>query len=71
MPQNTSIQAFCCNCKEVTKHNLTYFGTHTNKPTGLFNKILTVISESVSESPSSDYKCSKCGTYLTTPDNLD
>ena len=71
MTQNPSIQAFCCNCKKVTKHNLSRFGTISDKPNGLFNKILTVISDSLSELPNSDYKCSICGTLLTTPDNLD
>lgn len=71
MSQNPNIQAFCCNCKEVTSHHHTQFGTDSARSKGLLNKFLKVFFESLIEAPNDDYKCSKCGTYLTTPDNLD
>jgi hypothetical protein len=67
-------QAHCCECKELTLHKYVLFGQvrqekKTQEPAkfGLFKTILS----SLFESSYGDYKCTKCGTYLNTPDNLD
>ncbi|EED28544.1 hypothetical protein [Vibrio sp. 16] len=68
--------AFCCNCKTVTQHK--YHAFSQEQPanetatrgflSGLFYAIASALMEGAA---SGDYKCTKCGTYLNTPDNLD
>ncbi|CDT88828.1 conserved hypothetical protein [Vibrio coralliirubri] len=67
-------RAFCSNCKELTLHKYTMFSNqaekapqHEKKP-GLLGMILSSLSSS---GGNGDYKCTKCGTNLRTPDNLD
>ncbi|MFA0158631.1 hypothetical protein [Vibrio sp. 10N.261.46.A3] len=67
-------RAFCSNCKELTLHKYTMFSNqaekapqHEKKP-GLLGMIL---SSPPSSGGNGDYKCTKCGTNLHTPDNLD
>ncbi|MFA0507226.1 hypothetical protein AB4510_21780 [Vibrio sp. 10N.222.54.B12] len=67
-------RAFCSNCKELTLHKYTMFSNqaekasqHEKKP-GLLGMILSSLASS---GGNGDYKCTKCGTNLRTPDNLD
>ncbi|ODA33945.1 hypothetical protein A8L45_07790 [Veronia pacifica] len=63
-------QAFCCNCKEVTRHEYRHFGkSEVTKPekVGWFKAII----QSFANAPTGDYRCIKCGTNLHTPDYLD
>lgn len=65
------MSAFCCNCKELTRHQYTMFGSQTEqspKEVGLLQKLLSAF---VTTEPAGDYKCSRCGTYLESPDHLD
>ncbi|PMH28316.1 hypothetical protein BCU71_07070 [Vibrio lentus] len=67
-------RAFCCNCKVLTLHKYTMFGNQVQKAPqkekkpGLIQQVLLSL---VSNNTTGDYKCTKCGTYLRTPDNLD
>jgi len=64
-------RAFCCNCKAVTRHRYTLFASQTQRSprqTGLLERLLSGL---LSSPPTGDYRCTQCGTYLHTPDNLD
>ena len=67
-------RAFCCNCKEVTLHTYTMFSNQVQKAPqdekkpGLLGMILSSLASS---GATGDYQCTKCGTNLCTPDNLD
>ncbi len=62
-------KAFCCNCKKLTLHKYTMFssGRVANYKEGSWWKRLF----GWAPGPMGDYKCTVCGTYLHTPDNLD
>ncbi|MCB5358537.1 hypothetical protein [Vibrio lentus] len=67
-------RAFCCNCKVLTLHKYTMFSNQVQKAPQKEKKpglIQQIFSSLVSNNTTGDYKCTKCGTYLRTPDNLD
>ncbi|MDH5925553.1 hypothetical protein OW495_02305 [Vibrio sp. 14N.309.X.WAT.E.F5] len=67
-------RAFCCNCKVLTLHKYTMFSNQVQKAPQKAKKpglIQQILSSLVSNNTTGDYKCTKCGTYLRTPDNLD
>ncbi|WP_261836914.1 hypothetical protein [Vibrio ishigakensis] len=60
-------RAFCCNCKELTLHHFTMFSSQKTKSP----RQMGLLERLFSAGNSGDYKCSRCGTYLHTPDHLD
>ncbi|WP_038222777.1 hypothetical protein [Vibrio mediterranei] len=70
------MKAFCCNCKALTQHKYTSFGTEgkhpKNEATGFFSGLFAAILTSLMDGEATgDYKCQVCGTYLHPPDHLD
>jgi hypothetical protein len=64
-------KAFCCNCKELTMHEFTNFSSKKVKSPRKESWLERLLSGLISSEATGDYKCTKCGTYLSTPDNLD
>lgn len=67
-------RAFCCNCKELTLHKYTMFSSRVQNAPKDEKKpgfLMHILSAFVSNGATGDYKCTRCGTYLETPDNLD
>ncbi|MFS1492486.1 hypothetical protein BCT96_008805 [Vibrio splendidus] len=73
-------RAFCCNCKELTLHKYTMFSSQVQKAPQAEDKEPSLLQRILSEllsfgvtgsGAAGDYKCTQCGTYLNTPDNLD
>ncbi|MFA0482406.1 hypothetical protein AB4648_27440 [Vibrio splendidus] len=64
-------RAFCCNCKSLTLHHYTMFATQTVKSPKDESFLQRILYSLISSQARGDYKCSKCGTYLSTPDYLD
>ncbi|MGR5221834.1 hypothetical protein ACPV4B_16530 [Vibrio parahaemolyticus] len=64
-------KAFCCNCKQLTHHKYTMFATKKEtspRKEGFLTRILSALASSEA---TGDYKCQRCGTYLSSPDYLD
>ncbi|MEZ9644203.1 hypothetical protein AB4289_20930 [Vibrio cyclitrophicus] len=67
-------RAFCCNCKVLTRHKYTMFSNQVQKAPQEAKKpgvLGLILSSLASSGGTGDYKCTKCGTNLRTPDNLD
>ncbi|WP_373943745.1 hypothetical protein L0991_05880 [Vibrio chagasii] len=67
-------RAFCCNCKALTLHKYTLFSNQAQKAPQDEKKpglLMQILSGFISNGATGDYKCSRCGTYLETPDHLD
>ena len=67
-------KAFCCDCNKLTLHKYTNF-SHV-KPTaggsgGFFSNLLEIFARVWLPRGQStgDYKCTCCGTFLSTPDS--
>ncbi len=68
------MNAFCCECKEITAHKHDSFSKAqpNSEVKGFFTGLLATLASSLMEGEATgDYKCKICGTNLYTPDYLD
>lgn len=65
-------KAYCSNCEELTLHKYILFGQGDKSENPRKFGFLKFLFSSLDPGyGSGDYKCTKCGAYLHTPDYLD
>lgn len=66
-------KAFCSHCEAITQHEYVLFGNKHKSSAPLAKRnILNMLFSFLDPGfGTGDYQCTKCGTYLHTPDGLD